>query len=121
MNGVWWSGGSEAGVYAGTEPDGPYDTWNTSEFGRSWALRLTERVGGTVMGISPWEFSASIARVREAHEGADEAAANTTLFDAAVRHEATHGVGHLYALAEASVSAPEDDDGYFSVLGEASL
>jgi hypothetical protein len=123
VSGVWWSGGfsAEAGAFAGEEPSGPYDTWNTSGFGRSWALRLTERIGGTVMGISPWEFSASVARVREAHEGEDEVVANTTLFNAAARHEATHGVGHLYALAEASISAPKDEDGYFSVLGEASL
>jgi len=53
--------------------------------------------------------------VRETHGPHDEI---TVLRNAALRHEASYGFGRFYGLAEASVSDPEERDGYFSLLAE---
>ena len=121
LNAVFWTAGfsAEAGVYGGDEPDGPYDFSNFEGFGRSWAFRLSGRSGETVMGVSPWELYASFARTRETHGAFD--AEIRSLMNAALRHEANHRPGRLYALVEASLSAPGRDDGYYSFLAEASL
>src|SRR5690606_20685985 len=46
VNGAYRRGGwsFEAGVFGGTEPDGPYDLSNIESFGDSWAARLTYRL-----------------------------------------------------------------------------
>lgn len=107
----------EAGLFGGAEPTGPYDFSNIESFGDSWSARLARRFGGTGT-MAPWEASASFARVVEEHH--DERAA-TRLMNVALRHERRIGTGTLYALVEASRSDPDDDDGYWSVLGEAQL
>jgi hypothetical protein len=69
------------------------------------------------MGTWPWEISASYASIAEEHH---DVTSTTALYNVAVRHDHEHeGVPH-YALVEYSRSAPEDGDGYFSILGEGS-
>jgi hypothetical protein len=120
VNGVYLNGpwSVEAGVFGGSEPEGPYDLSNIESFGDSWSARLAYRIGGT--GTSaPWELSASTASIAETHDGEKE---RTALYNAAVRHNARFGITSLYALLEGSVSEPEGaDEGYFSVLGETML
>lgn len=120
VNAAWasprWS--LEAGVFGGTEPTGPADLGNIESFGNSFSARLTHRVGAGVMGAWPWEFAASFGRVVEEH---DAEASATNLYNAAVRHEHDHGDVHMYALLEASLSDPEADDGYYSIVAEGSL
>ena len=123
----------EAGVFGGTEPDGPYDMSNIGSFADSWSGRLTRRWGSAVGGGAEWEASASYASITEArHEeglGAthqEEGIAEpdsprrvgTGLMNAALRHSGPVGPGKLYALAEASRSDPGTATGYFSLLGE---
>lgn len=107
----------EAGVFGGTEPDGPYDFSNIESFGDSWSARLAKRWGGGGP-MAGWEASISYARVVEAHEEAEETSA---LWNAALRHDRSISPGRLYFLLEGSRNDPEDGDGFFSVLGEARL
>jgi hypothetical protein len=108
----------EAGIFGGNEPTGPYDFSNISSFPNSWSGRAAYRFGG--MTGQAWEASASFGHVVETHHGHD---ATTRLVNGAVRHEAAYGIGGVYALLEASRSMPadDDDDGYWSVLGETQL
>ena len=108
----------EAGVFGGNEPTGPYDFSNAESFANSFSTRIARRFGHGAMGIWEWELSGSYGYVVEEHDD-DESA--THLFNAALRHEHEHAFGRLYSMAEVSVSDPEHGDGFFSVLGEASL
>jgi hypothetical protein len=110
----------EAGIFGGGEPTGPWDLGNVESFADSWSVRAARRVGQGMMGIWPWEFSASFGRVREQHEDGEPATV-TRLFNGAVRNEANHAAGRLYALVEASLSDANEQEGFFSVLAEASL
>lgn len=135
FNAVWadrgWS--IEAGVFGGTEPDGPYDLGNISSFGDSWSARVTRRFGATTMGQAAWEVSTSYARVA-GHGGGDDEHADegdhhedladgaTGLFNAAVRLQRAVGSwGQLYGLVEYSRSEPDGATGYQSFLAEVSL
>lgn len=109
----------EASLFGGDEPEGPYDLSNITPFGNSWAVRLGRRFGGGAGTLSTWEATASFARVRETHGDGD--AELTMLYNAGLRHAARYGFGAAYALVEGSVSAPEDDNRYFSLLGEGLL
>ncbi|HEX6306640.1 MAG TPA: hypothetical protein VFZ69_00560 [Longimicrobiales bacterium] len=119
VNGAYSRGGwsLEAGLFGGAEPEGPYDLSNIESFGDSWSARLTRRFGGTGPH-APWEASVSWGRVREEHDGEAE---TTNLVNAALRHERTLSAGSVYGLLEASLSSPEEDDGFFSILGELQL
>jgi hypothetical protein len=115
VNGGW---SVEAGVFGGTEPTGPYDFSNIEGFGNSWSARIARRFGGTGT-TAPWELSASYGYVVEDHDGEED---TTRLMNAALRHDAASRFGRLYGLIEASRSEPVgDEDGYYSVLGEAQL
>jgi hypothetical protein len=106
----------EAGLFGGQEPSGPYDLGNGRGFGRSWSARLSRTLGSQdAMGTAPWELSASYASVREEHRGVGE---RDRLLNGAVRHQGTHRVGGVYALAEASWRRPEGGGGWWAVLGE---
>jgi hypothetical protein len=106
----------EAGVFAGAEPEDPYDLGNWRGFGRSWSARVTRKLGGDgVAWTAPWELSASYASVRESDAGPDR------LANAAVRHQQRHALGDLYALAEASWREPDEGNGWYALLGEAEL
>ncbi|HEX5727452.1 MAG TPA: hypothetical protein VFX98_18415, partial [Longimicrobiaceae bacterium] len=108
----------EAGVFAGAEPEGPFDhAGNLRGFGDSWSARVARRFDGTGTGAE-WELSASYASVAEEHHGEK---ARMGLWNAAVRHSGIHAFGGMYALAEASVSRPAEGDGLYSVLGEMRL
>ena len=111
--------GIEVGVFDGDEPEDWLDIGNYRNFGNSFSGRLSYRFGQTVAGTAPWEVSASFGHVRETHGGHHEDVTN--LFNAALRHDATYGFGSLYGLAEASLSDPEEGEGYFSLLGETQL
>jgi hypothetical protein len=117
VNGVWINGGwsLEAAVFGGTEPVGPYDFSNIESFGDSWSARAARRFGAGYGPLAESELSASLGRVSESHDGQVEV---TTLYNAAFRHERMYSFGTVYGLVEASMSEPEDTDGYFSVLGE---
>lgn len=119
VNGVYLNGGwsMEAAVFGGAEPDGPWDMSNIDSFGDSWSARLARRFGGVGL-MAHTEVSASFGRVREEHH--DEAVV-TRLYNAAVRHERGSSYGDVYGLVEGSMSDPDDDEGYFSLLGEAQL
>lgn len=108
----------EAGVFGGNEPDGPYDFSNAESFANSFSTRVARRFGHGAMGIWEWELSGSYGYVVEEH---DDHESTTQLFNAALRHEHDHSFGRVYYMTEASFSDPDDGDGYFSVLGEASL
>ena len=118
LRGPW---GLEAGLFGGTEPEGPYDFSNISPFGDSWSVRASRRLGAESMGGWPWEISASFARIEETHTeagtGAEEVRA-TDLFNAALRYEGPLRTGRAYSLLEGSVSDPREGEGYFSVLAE---
>lgn len=123
VNGVWLlpSGLSiEAGIFGGAEPADPYDFSNIESFGDSWSTRVAQRLGGGTGPFTPWEVSASYARVEESHEDGEEQV--THLVNAAIRHDAQYGWGTLYSLVEASrseIRGPEE--GYYALLGEARL
>ena len=107
-----WS--AEASVFAGAEPDGPWDLGNFGGFGESFSARLTRRFGGTGT-TAPWEVSGSFGSVAESHAGTT---GRTSLYNATVRHSGAHSFGGIYALAEASLSDPAHADGFWSVLAE---
>ena len=117
VNGAWitrgWS--LEAAMFGGAEPVGPYDFSNIESFGDSWSARAARRFGAGDGPLAESELSASFGRVSEQH---DEESEITTLYNAAFRHERMYSFGTVYGLVEASMSDPEDDEGYFSVLGE---
>jgi len=116
LNGAWLRGGwsVEAAVFGGDEPDGPWDLGNVSSFGNSFSARVIRRFGGTGT-TAPWELGASAASVAESHHGETE---RTRLYNASVRHSQPHRFGGIYALAEASMSDPEEGDGVWSLLAE---
>jgi hypothetical protein len=108
----------EGAVFGGTEPAGPYDFSNIEGFPNSWSARIARRFGGAGL-LAEWELSASYGHVVEEHAAGER---TSRLVNAYLRHDRAHGVGHLYALAEGSVSDPAGaEDGYWSVLGEAQL
>ncbi len=107
--------GVEVGIFDGTEPEDWLDVGNYRDFGNSWSGRLSWRFGEVTSITAPWELSASYGDVTEVHHGHAE---RTVLYNAALRHDARYGFGALYGLAEASISDPDDGDGYFSVLAE---
>lgn len=137
LNGIWVGGGwsLEAGVFGGTEPDGPWDFSNIESFPDSWSVRGVRRFGPKVMGQSAWELSASFAQVAhhgdpghgEGHGGEHQdddhgAAADedpVDLFNTYVRFQNPVGGGDLYALVEYSQSTSPDDGDYGSFLAEA--
>jgi hypothetical protein len=116
VTGAWLPGpwSVEASVFGGGEPDGPWDLGNVSSFGNSFSVRLGRRFGG-VGTTAPWEITASAATVAESHDGETE---RTALYNAAVRHSWPHSFGGIYALAEASMSDPEEGEGVWSLVGE---
>lgn len=107
--------GVEFGIFDGDEPEDWLDLGNYGNFGNSWSGRISWRFGEIEGITSPWEISGSYGRVRETHGGHEDL---TVLYNVALRHQASHPVGSLYGLVEASMSEPEDGEGYFSVLGE---
>ena len=117
VNGIWrlagWS--LEAGVFGGTEPEGPYDFSNIRGSPDSWSGRLARRWTQGAGSATEWEASVSHARVTESHHGHEE---TSRLLNAALRRSGPAGPGILYGLAEASRSDPEDAEGYFSLLAE---
>ena len=117
VNGIWrpagWS--LEAGVFGGTEPEGPYDFSNIRGFPDSWSGRLARRWTQGAGSATEWEASVSHARVTEPHHDEET---TTRLLNAALRRSGPAGPGMLYGLAEASRSDPEDSEGYFSLLAE---
>ncbi len=118
VNAIWrlagWS--LEAGVFGGTEPEGPYDFSNIRGFPDSWSGRLTRRWTSGTGSATEWEASISRALVTEQHHGHEE---TSSLSNAALRRSGPAGPGMLYGLAEASRSDPEAFEGYFSLLTEA--
>jgi hypothetical protein len=119
LNGVVMASGwsLEAGLFGGSEPEGPWDFSNVNSFGDSWSLRLTRRLGAeNAWGTWPLEIAGSWARVNAEHHGEAEA---ITLANAQLRADASYGFGRLYGLIEASRSDAEgDDEDFWSVLGE---
>jgi hypothetical protein len=120
LNGAYVRGGwsVEAGVFGGAEPERPWDLSNIGSFADSWSARVAHRFGGGFGPGAVTEASASFGRVREIHHGE---AIVTNLYNAALRHGASYAFGTLYGLVEGSRSDPQDDEGYFSVLGEVQL
>ena len=120
LNGVYLNGGwsLEAGLFGGGEPEGPYDLSNIKSFGDSWSARVARRFGPGYGPMAETELSASFGRVREVHH---EEAVVTKLYNAAIRHERAYGFGSLYGLVEGSMSEPQEDEGYFSILAETKL
>jgi hypothetical protein len=111
LNGAW---AIEAGVFAGKEPEGPYDFGNIEGLGDSWSVRLARR--WPTVDTPGWEVSFSHAQVAERHT--DETR-RTRLWNGAVRRETGGRV--RYSLVEASVAESAGDDDFFSVLGESRL
>ena len=109
----------EAGVFGGNEPTSPGDFSNAESFANSWSARVTRHFGLGAMGTWPFELGASYGYIEEEHGEHDVTV--TKLFNLSLRHENDHEFGRLYSLAEWSVSNPDEGDGYFSVLGEASV
>ena len=107
----------EAGIFGGTEPDGPYDFSNIESFPNSWSARIARRLdgGGT---LAAWELSASYANVVEEHDGAER---TTKLMNAAIRHQHMHDWADMYFLIEASRADPRFDESWWSLLGEGYL
>lgn len=103
----------EAGMFAGAEPDGPYDFSNIDDFPNSWSARLIRRFGGTGTA-APWEVGASFGNVVEKHHDEDR---TTKLVNGYVRHQRAD----RYVLVEASRADPDYDADWWSVLGEARL
>jgi len=128
LNAVWQYGpwGVEAGVFGGSEPDGPYDFSNVESFGDSWSTRVSRRFGSVGMGRWAWETSASYARVAPGEHEEEPGPATevetgpTILYNGAVRFEgAATPDSRLYALVEYSVNDPAEEEGDWSLLGEA--
>lgn len=117
LNGVFLRNGwsVEAGLFGGAEPEGPYDLSNIESFGDSWSARVAKRWGPGRGALAAWEASASYGAVVEEHAGEHE---TTRLWNVALRHARAHPFGDLYALVEFARSEPEDEEGYFSILGE---
>ncbi|RAL20730.1 hypothetical protein DL240_15545 [Lujinxingia litoralis] len=112
---LWGGWGVEAGLFGGAEPEGPYDLSNITSFGDSWSARLSRRFGPGFGPAARWEASLSYARV----QGVDGAEAGiTALYNGALRYDRSRDSGGLYALVEASLSQPESNEGFFSILGE---
>ena len=90
VNGIWrlagWS--LEAGVFGGTEPEGPYDFSNIRGFPNSWSGRLTRRWTSGAGSATEWEASVSHARVTESHHGHEE---TSRLLNAALRRSGPAG------------------------------
>jgi len=118
VNATWlydrWS--LEAGLFGGQEPEGAYDFSNIEAFGDSWSVRVARRWGAGTGPAAAWEASTSFGRVTEFAHTVEE---TTSLANVALRHSAPLGAGHLYGLAEGSVSFLEDHEELFSVLAEA--
>lgn len=115
INGVvaWPRLSLEAGVFAGAEPEGPWDFANFEGFGDSWSARATGRLStGPQHGV---EASFSLASVSERHH---EESATTQLWNVALRWGGAHSMGATYALVEYSESEPEHGTGHFSALAE---
>ncbi|HWK89037.1 MAG TPA: hypothetical protein VNP72_03555 [Longimicrobium sp.] len=105
----------EAGLFAGAEPEGPYDMSNYHDFADSWSARVVRRFGGTGTRAH-FELSGSYALISERHGDEHE---HTSLANAYFRHQGGHGRFTLYNLVEASRSEPHGDhQGYYSLLGE---
>lgn len=104
----------EVSVFGGNEPEDPWDFSNITPFLNSWSVRSARRWGGGWGPLAVWEASVSYADVREKHH---DLAERTRLWNAAVRHDSEP----VYALIEASLGEPDDNDRWYSVLGEASL
>lgn len=119
LNGVFlWRGWSvEAGLFGGAEPTGPYDLSNIESFGDSWSLRTAQRFGEGFGSGAEWEVSTSYGRVREEHHQEETI---TILRNVALRHDGARSWGRLYGLVEISDSRVDgdDDEKYFSILGE---
>lgn len=112
LRGAW---SVEAGLFGGSEPEGPYDLSNIESFGDSWSARVIRRFGGSGTAAR-WEVSGSYGSVAEMRHDAKE---RTALVNGYVRHAATHRFGTLYSLLEASRSEPEGgEEGYYALLGE---
>ena len=110
----------EVGVFGGNEPEGPWDFSNVESFANSWSTRLSRHFGTGSMHIWTWEVAASFADVKEERDdGLPDR--NTRLFNAMLRHEKDYGSSHVYGMLEGSWSDADNDDGYFSILGEASV
>lgn len=120
LNGAWVRGGwsVEAGVFAGGEPEGPYDPGSLDGFGASWSARISRHWGGGVAPFAAWEAAASRGSVEEEHHGETE---RTALWNVYLRHSRPIATGDVYVLAEASLGEPEHGDAYFSALVEARL
>ncbi|MEX2282061.1 MAG: hypothetical protein WEE89_06225 [Gemmatimonadota bacterium] len=122
LNGVYmnpsWS--LEVGVFGGNEPTSAWDFSNAESFANSWSARFAKHFGTEMMGTWPLELTGSFGYVKEEHE-ADEPASVTRLYNLSLRHEQDQGFGRMYGLVEGSWSDPKDEDGYFSVAGEASI
>lgn len=121
VNGVFlWRGWSvEAGLFGGAEPVDPYDLSNIESFGDSWSVRTARRFGQGFGPFADLEVAASYAKVREEHHGVAEI---TTLRNLALRYDADRPAGRTYALVELSNGQGEDEeDRYFSLLGEVAL
>jgi hypothetical protein len=120
VNGVFlrdgWS--VEAGLFAGAEPEGPYDLRNTGGFGKSWSARLGKRWGPGSGPMAAWEATASHGSVVEEHDEEEE---TTRLWNVALRHERATGSGSIYGLLEFSRSEPEHEEGYYSALAESQI
>ena len=107
----------EAGVFGGAEPEDAYDLSNIESFGDSWSVRAGRRFGAAAQN-TPWEVTASLARVVESHGSEEEV---TKLMNVGVRYERRLHAGSLYTLLEASRSQPRGEQGFYAVLGEAQL
>ncbi len=105
----------EAGVFGGSEPDGPHDLSNWKSFGNSQSARVT-RIVPSGDGMGKWELSLSAARILTSHEGEDE---RTLLFHSGARWDD----GRRSLLIEAARSRVEDQpvSGYYSVLAEGKM
>ncbi|HUF76688.1 MAG TPA: hypothetical protein VMM35_10435 [Longimicrobiales bacterium] len=106
----------EAGVFGGQEPEGPYDFSNIESFGDSWSVRVARRFGSGSGPAAEWEAAASFGSITEYAHTVRE---TTRLVNAALRHAAPLGRGHLYALAEGSQSFLAGHEDFFSLLAEA--
>src|SRR3712207_3801096 len=66
LNGAYTHGpwSAEASVFAGAEPESPWDMDNFHGFGESFSARVIRRFGGTGT-MAPWEVGASFGSVAE--------------------------------------------------------
>jgi hypothetical protein len=105
----------EASLFSGAAPDGPTDFGNIEQFGDSWALRVGRRAGGTIGTLSPWEVTASYARVRDRQFGSLQ---RTHHVNAAFRHAQVYTEGARYFIIEASFAEPDETRSHFAYLTE---